>query len=122
MIVVGCGGRHVQPSYDAQRRLAHYLAQAGCSILFHGDATGADQAWGNAAHFARIQVVKVPANWDGLGRSAGPRRNELVSQIVGRLWEPFECWALPGGRGTEHSCSLYQVVRRFDLGGIMIGA
>lgn len=48
-----------------------------------------------------IDVVRVPARWGALGRSAGPRRNtEMVAM------RPDLCIAFPGGPGTNGAIRL----------------
>lgn len=48
-----------------------------------------------------IDVVRVPARWGALGRSAGPRRNaEMVDM------RPELCIAFPGGPGTNGAIRL----------------
>ncbi len=74
--------------------------------LAHGDARGADRlagAW--AGRHPSIAVYPYPANWKGLGRGAGPARNnqmlkEFRPDLVIAFKDGFDHTLSRGG--TEH--------------------
>ena len=47
-------------------------------VLVHGAATGVDSAFDRAAIAARVAREPHPAEWDRLGRRAGPVRNAAM--------------------------------------------
>jgi hypothetical protein len=44
-------------------------------VIVHGGARGVDAAFDAAARRAGVRVEAHPAEWDRLGRAAGPKRN-----------------------------------------------
>lgn len=66
--------------------------------LHHGDAQGVDRSVAIAFHRAHpeLKIVPHPADWDRLGKSAGPIRNQDMMRAVGFLI------AWPGGAGTAN--------------------
>lgn len=79
-------------------------------LLMHGDAPGVDT---DADHWALdhgIQRVKVPANWRGEGKAAGPLRNQLMLDLV--LPDITLAFPMPESRGTWDMVS--RVWRRRD--------
>ena len=81
LVVVAAGSRHLDWSVEAvalsllvssSPRLVH--------AVFHGAARGADALVDRAARRLGLSVRAVPAHWSRYGRSAGPRRNELMLQ------------------------------------------
>jgi hypothetical protein len=79
--------------------LAHTLGvlhrTRGITLLIAGGARGADRL---AEEWAKAQAIPcdLSASWDGLGRKAGPIRNQRMLD-EGRLDLVV---AFPGGRGT----------------------
>lgn len=95
--VIVCGGRdfnsrghlwRVLGEVDAERRI-EVVIQGGCP-------TGADRLAKQWAAMYRREVIEVPADWNGLGRSAGPVRNRKMAHE----YSADLCIAFPGGRGT----------------------
>ena len=91
--VLGCGGRH----YHDQRRVFEVIDDLGCCRIVHGAAPGADRLAGRWAVARRVPCKGYPAQWDRLGRAAGPLRNQqmLACEHVDLVV------AFPGDKGTE---------------------
>lgn len=70
--------------------------QAAEVIFIHGDATGVDAEVGTCLERYGYKVKKYPAQWEMLGRYAGPARNKTMAEIAQRVW------AFPGGKGTQN--------------------
>ena len=70
-------------------------------VIIHGGARGADSAAGMIGHRLSIKVIVFQAQWDKLGRSAGPKRNQQMLDEG----KPDEVWAfsqdLKNSRGTK---------------------
>ena len=79
-------------------------------LVIHGAARGADALAGEWASFHGIQTVTVPANWKGDGLAAGPKRNQLMLDLL----EPDQVVAFPGGVGTA------DMVRRAEEAGVFV--
>lgn len=93
-----CGGRKFANRAMFDEVMARLIGMFGCpSKLVHGDCpTGADamaDAWGKRL---AIEVVACPADWDKLGKAAGPIRNEDMLMVH----EPKRVIAFPGRNGT----------------------
>lgn len=76
MRVIVCGSRtwlDKNPIYDFLRVLP-----AG-SVIVHGAARGADQIADSAARSLGLAVEPHPADWERLGRAAGPARNQKMA-------------------------------------------
>jgi hypothetical protein len=67
-------------------------------VLIEGDARGADRIAGEGADLRGVEHVKFPADWEKLGRKAGPIRNEQML----RAGKADLVVAFPGARGTAH--------------------
>lgn len=98
--VLVCGGR----DYTNRQRLVAVLDEMHecCPIrwIIEGEASGnvnADKMARLWAEYRGIGVLPFPADWDGLGSAAGPRRN-LQMLAEGR---PDVVVAFPGDRGTR---------------------
>jgi hypothetical protein len=108
-----CGGR----DYDDEDRVKIELRKLPRdSILVEGDARGADSAVEYAADQLNMRegynfwVWRCPADWTGLGKAAGPARNEEML----RETFPNSGIAFPGGRGTD------DMVGRMEEGGLRV--
>lgn len=102
MIVLVTGSRH----HDVDRVRDHIVEWVRSNlkdpgervVIIHGDASGADAG----AHFASLEPewgeLRLPAQWNVHGKSAGPRRNREMPALV----RPDVCLAypLPDSRGT----------------------
>lgn len=64
--------------------------------VVEGDARGADRLAGEWAYRRGVENIKFCAEWEKLGRKAGPIRNQLMLDEG----EPDLVVAFPGGRGT----------------------
>lgn len=69
----------------------------GISLVITGGAVGADELANRWARDNGIDRVVVPANWEKHGRAAGPRRNQLMLDLL----KPDMVVAFPGGLGTQ---------------------
>jgi hypothetical protein len=67
-----CGSRSWRDAEPIRARLREL--PRGAAVM-HGGARGADQLAGTVAAALGLEVVEYPADWRGLGRSAGLRRN-----------------------------------------------
>ncbi len=71
MRVLVCGSRDWSRPGAIRERLAE-LPRG--TVVMHGGARGADRMAGTIAAGLGLQVEEYPADWKGLGRSAGIRR------------------------------------------------
>ncbi len=114
-----CGGRsygivpsdHAPAAYerlraDADRekaRLAQILSAAvdrlGVVRMVMGDQKGADYLASSWCYEHDVPFQIYEANWQGLGRAAGPARNLLMIKSESTM--PAICIAFPGSRGTR---------------------
>lgn len=98
MIVLITGGRDYRNQAELVKVLDQLHAERKFTILVEGDAKGADRLSGKWAEDRGVQLVKVPANWNGQGLSAGTKRNTLMLD----LFNPELVVAFPGGTGTAN--------------------
>ena len=80
------------------------------SVIISGGAPGVDQAAEDAAKSTGLELIVFPADWDGLGRKAGPIRNSQIVEAADRLvafWDGIS-------RGTQDS------IRKAELRGIPV--
>lgn len=94
MRVIVCGGRTYADAAHVDTVLAGLRPPV--SLVRHGAARGADalaDAWARAKGIA---LDPMPADWDKLGRLAGPSRNAAMAARGADL-----CVAFPGGKGTR---------------------
>lgn len=100
-IVLICGGRGWPATQEQRRQMKVALEdlhrERPFDIIITGGAEGADRMADFWAKTDGIQRVIVPANWEGQGISAGPKRNALMLKLL----EPNLIVAFPGGRGTD---------------------
>lgn len=57
------------------REVFKHLSKEHDHVIIHGACTGADSFAGDVAKELGHEVKPYPADWENLGRSAGPRRN-----------------------------------------------
>lgn len=97
MKILVCGGR----DYSDQKAVFSVLnvlrSVHGALTIIEGGQTGADRLARRWAHEHKAGLVTVEAEWDRLGRRAGPIRNAEMLKL-----EPDAVVAFPGGRGTEN--------------------
>lgn len=100
--VLVTGGR----DYANHAHLDKVLKELDPDVIMEGGSTGADQLARRWAQASGRFGVLVPANWEHHGRGAGPRRNELMVQMISalrRAGHEVSAVAFPGGKGTA-SC------------------
>lgn len=105
-VVLVCGGR----AYADRDKVFAALDELQPSRIVHGGARGAD---GIAADWARrngVRVREYKADWERLGRAAGPQRNAHMLSDA----RPDIVLAFPGGRGTA------DMVRRARAAGVEV--
>jgi hypothetical protein len=87
-----CGGR----GYLDAERIDRVLDVLGPSLVIHGDARGADSMAANWAAKRGVPHKLFQAEWQRLGKVAGPLRNRQML----REGKPDLVVAFPGGAGT----------------------
>jgi len=107
-VAIICGGRDYTGSPLAAARLRALVHHLGLTVVFHGDARGADR-WAARvlAAPAGVRIIPVPAKWpkDRIDRSAGHRRNaEMLRQALDFGPGGVVVIAFPGGNGTANMC------------------
>lgn len=95
--VLVCGGRNYDRWPEVRDTLNNARDVRGVSLIITGGASGADRLAERWAQHERIPVCVFPANWQFLGRKAGPLRNQAMLDFA----KPHLVVAFPGGRGTE---------------------
>lgn len=79
--------------------LANKLNDPDCEVVIvSGCAQGADTLGERYAWRRRLKVEKYPADWDNLGKAAGPMRNEKMAKNADALIA-FPLYGVPN-RGT----------------------
>lgn len=75
MIVLVCGDRY----WVNRARIARALAKLPKDTeIIHGACEGADEIAGEEAKKLGLKVREFPADWDNLGKKAGPIRNRKM--------------------------------------------
>jgi hypothetical protein len=109
--VIICGGRDFVDHKRFEQRMDAFMANHGRpTIVIQGGALGADHMARLWAGMMGIQHIEVSANWSKEGRSAGPKRNQLMLDLL----EPDFVVAFPGGAGTR------DMVERATAAGVFI--
>jgi hypothetical protein len=94
---------------DERRALAFSLDYIAPSAVIVGDASGADR-WAKIWCDKRgVKFTEFTAEWDKLGKRAGPARNQ---RMVDKC--PDCAVSFPGGNGTE------DCVRRCEMAGVPV--
>lgn len=101
MKVLVCGGRYYSDRRTLYGVLDGFHAEKPITELISGAASGADTLAAEWARSRGINLTEFPANWKSHGSSAGPRRNKLMLKQ-----NPDVVIAFPGGRGTDHMCTI----------------
>ena len=73
--VLVCGDRHWNDAKVMQSRLDELPED---TIIIEGEAPGADSMARDYAKSHGMEFMAFPADWDGLGRKAGPIRNRQM--------------------------------------------
>jgi hypothetical protein len=102
MKVLVCGGRHYADRERLTTVLDRLRAERGFSLVIAGGARGADTLAEEWAKAAGLPCDVYRADWEGLGRKAGPIRNERMLHEG----KPELVVGFPGGRGTAHMCRI----------------
>jgi hypothetical protein len=98
MRVLVCGGRNFDNRELLTAMLDRLHAERGFSLMIAGGARGADTLAEEWARATGLACEVYCADWEGLGRKAGPIRNQRMLH-EGR---PDLVVAFEGGRGTAH--------------------
>lgn len=99
-VVVITGSRDWQCFDLAVRVLSDLVARTPDGlVVHHGDARGVDRSFRDAAEFVGVKQVPHPADWDRLGKKAGPVRNSEMVSIPPDVVLAFHP-KLEGGGGT----------------------
>ncbi|MFC4245121.1 DUF2493 domain-containing protein [Gryllotalpicola reticulitermitis] len=69
----------VRAALNAAVRDLRAAGHLGPVVVVHGDARGADRIARDLARSARVADEAHPADWDGLGKSAGHTRNQAMA-------------------------------------------
>jgi hypothetical protein len=105
LTIVVCGGRAYEDGERVWRALDGLHERFGIELLAHGNSgrrrrgvvVGADLHAHDWAREVGVEVAVFEPAWDAHGRSAGPKRNREMLNIM----QPDLVVAFPGGRGTE---------------------
>ena len=109
--IILCGGRDLINHVAFGHAMDVFMQLHGMPrIVIEGGAKGADTLAREWAKYQGIQLIEVPANWNREGLSAGPKRNQLMLDLL----EPDMVVAFPGGPGTA------DMVRRAKAAGVFV--
>jgi predicted Rossmann-fold nucleotide-binding protein len=106
--VVVCGGRGASNEAAVFAALDVLHAELGFSGVIEGASPGIDEFAGRWAQARGLEHLQFPADWQGLGKRAGPVRNQQMLD----LGRPTMVIAFPGGPGTA---DMAQRARRAGL-------
>ena len=96
MKLIIAGGRDYWLTHEDFAQLDAIHAESPVSEEVCGMALGADACGYAWAAMRGIPVVKFPAEWDRLGRRAGPTRNAAMALYANAVA------LFPGGSGTQN--------------------
>ncbi len=94
------------------------FATPRCGVLIHGDGEGRNGSIGcdrlaqMAAEHWGLRIIAIPADWDRLGKKAGPLRNRVCAEVL--LAHRIASYRLAflafstGGPGTEGAHKIVQ--------------
>ncbi len=83
LVVAGCRDYNNYP--NAAKEIKKQIKELGFGysvIIVSGGATGADALGEKFARQHRLKIERFPAEWNKYGKSAGPRRNEQMTQVA----------------------------------------
>jgi hypothetical protein len=104
--ILVCGGR----TFNDHAAFARVMEGREPAVIINGGAAGADRLARMWAGYRTIATFTFPADWERMGASAGPRRNQrMIDEGM-----PDLVIAFPGGRGTA------DMVRRARAAGIAV--
>jgi len=96
MKVIVCGGRDFTDQARLYKFLDRFHRKHSLEIVVEGDSRGVDRMAGYWARKNRIEDRKYPADWNALGKAAGPLRNQQMIDAE----KPDAVIAFQGGHGT----------------------
>ena len=103
-VVLVTGAREGYPDRIVKRVLSEVKAWCDARsldmLVIHGDAKGVDTVADRWAEGQGVQRVKVPADWNGKGKAAGPIRNQLMLDILRPRIELVLAFPTPDSKGT----------------------
>lgn len=105
-----CGGRDYWHPAHVALVLDTLLSEHPAMRVISGGASGADSIAAGWAKMRGVPVQVFKADWQTLGRAAGPLRNQRMIDEG----KPDVVVAFPGGRGTE------DMLRRAQAAGIPV--
>lgn len=111
-----CGSRSGDQEGLIWQWLDEYSKKIRIGLLIQGGAEGVDRIAREWADYRVLPYMNVPADWDSLGRPAGPIRNEQMAKFANRLL-PAVCIAFPGGPGTE---SMVRIAQQHNINVIRV--
>jgi predicted Rossmann-fold nucleotide-binding protein len=100
--VLICGGREYNDHDALYAALDRLHAEHGFTVVIAGGARGADTLAAQWAEHRGIPTEVYMAEWDRLGRKAGPIRNQRMLDEG----KPDLVIAFPGGTGTAGMMAL----------------
>jgi predicted Rossmann-fold nucleotide-binding protein len=92
MKLIVAGGRNYQMTREDKRKL---MSIEGVTMVVSGGATGVDTTGIDYALAYKLPYAVFPADFNGLGKKAGPLRNKAMAQFADA------CALFPGGKGTD---------------------
>lgn len=100
--IIIAGGRTFD-NYDAMYRFMDAIINNEYTpIIVSGTANGADKLGERYANAKGYDIIRMPADWDKYGKSAGYKRNEqmaLVADMAVIFWDKQS-------KGTKHMIDL----------------
>lgn len=98
------GGRDYDDSDTVSDLMWYLVHKYGAYTVVHGGAPGADTLVHHAARLLSLDEKEFRAHWEAQGKSAGMRRNGLMTDwLHGLQQDGNEVFvvAFPGGKGTQ---------------------
>lgn len=108
MRLLVCGGRDYADRAELFETLFAIHARKAVTLIIEGGAAGADTLAVEWANANGIEVKTYRAEWERLGRAAGPIRNQRMLDDG----MPDEVVAFRGGRGTAGMIRLARTAKR----------
>lgn len=105
MILLVTGGRDFCEQRDGADHMGERMSLGwaldwiGPTKVIVGDAKGADRWAAIWCEKRGVDFIKFTAEWDKLGKLAGPERNQRMVEM-----KPDAGLRFPGGRGTADCC------------------